>query len=189
MNIIEEAILYGTIMHQGKVRKINNIPYIFHPLEVAQIISTMTSESEVIAAGILHDVVEDTDGSIKEIELRFGKRVAQLVMSETENKYHGQDKSATWERRKLETLDILNTSEDIGIHIMWLADKLSNIRSLRRGFEEKGDTIWESFNQKDPAMHCWYYATVAKYIKDSLGATEAYKEYVGHINHLWPGTV
>ena len=44
MNKIEEAIIYATVMHQGKVRKLGNIPYILHPLEVAQILSTMTDE-------------------------------------------------------------------------------------------------------------------------------------------------
>ena len=44
MNLLEEAIIYSTIMHQGKVRKINNSPYILHPLEVAQILSGMTDD-------------------------------------------------------------------------------------------------------------------------------------------------
>ena len=77
MNLLEEAIIYSTIMYQGKVRKINNSPYILHPLEVAQILSAMTNDIEIIAAGVLHDVVEDTDGTLKEIKKRFGDRVAR----------------------------------------------------------------------------------------------------------------
>ena len=76
MNKIEEAIIYATVMHQGKVRKLGNIPYILHPLEVAQILSTITDDQDVITAGILHDIVEDTDGTLQEIEKRFGERVA-----------------------------------------------------------------------------------------------------------------
>ena len=68
MNKIEEAIIYATVMHQGKVRKLGSIPYILHPLEVAQILATMTDDQDVITAGILHDIVEDTDGTLKEIE-------------------------------------------------------------------------------------------------------------------------
>ncbi len=63
MNILEESIIYATIMHQGKRRKFKGNPFILHPLEVAQILSTMTDDQEVIAAGILHDIVEDTDGT------------------------------------------------------------------------------------------------------------------------------
>ncbi len=99
MNKIEEAIIYATIMHQGKVRKLGNIPYILHPMEVAQILSTMTSDQDVITAGILHDVVEDTDGTLKEIEKRFGERVAFLVSSESENAYPEEGRSESWKRR------------------------------------------------------------------------------------------
>ena len=95
MNLLEEAIIYSTIMHQGKLRKISGSPYILHPLEVAQILSGMTDDIEIIAAGVLHDIVEDTDGTLKEIEKRFGSRVAGLVDSETEEEYAGEDRSAT----------------------------------------------------------------------------------------------
>ncbi len=52
MNIIEEAIIYATIMHQGKVRRFEDTPYILHPLEVAQILATLTDDEEIITAGI-----------------------------------------------------------------------------------------------------------------------------------------
>ena len=85
MNKLEEAIIYATILHQGNVRKFTSRPCILHPLEVAQILSTMTEDQDVITAGILHDIVEETDGTLEEIEKRFGKRVADLVSSDTEN--------------------------------------------------------------------------------------------------------
>ena len=53
MNKLEEAIIYATVMHQGKVRKLVNTPFILHPLEVAQILSMMTSDEDIITAGIL----------------------------------------------------------------------------------------------------------------------------------------
>ncbi len=96
MNKLEEAIIYATVMHQGKVRKLGSTPYILHPMEVAQILSTMTDDQDVITAGILHDVVEDTDGTLAEIEKRFGERVAFLVSSESENKYDGESPSESW---------------------------------------------------------------------------------------------
>ena len=84
LNMLDEAIIYATIMHQGKVRKFRGTPFILHPIEVAQILSTMTEDQEIISAGILHDVVEETDGTLDEIEKRFGKRVADLVASDSE---------------------------------------------------------------------------------------------------------
>ena len=188
MNLLEEAIIYATILHQGKTRKFKGIPYILHPIEVAQILSTMTDDQEIITAGILHDVVEDTDGTLEEIEKRFGKRVAQLVHSESENKYPGEDKNATWKKRKEESLLSLKNSNDTGVQMLWLADKLSNIRSLAREYAELGDGAWERLNQSDPAMHCWYYRSVAEYVELQLNKTGAFKEYISRINYIWPGT-
>ena len=118
MNKIEEAILYATVMHQGKVRKMGSIPYILHPLEVAQILATMTDDQDVITAGILHDIVEDTDGTLGEIEKRFGERVAFLVSSESENEYAGESRSESWKRRKEESLKVLGNTDDQGVRIL-----------------------------------------------------------------------
>ena len=186
--MLEEAIIYATVMHQGKVRKFNGIPYILHPMEVAQVLSTMTDDAEIITAGILHDIVEDTDGTLKEIEKRFGKRVASLVNSESENPYPDEDKSASWQRRKEESLIVLKNSTDIGVKMLWLADKLANIRSLARVYSERGESMWEMLHQSDPSMQCWYYKTIAETVELSLNKTGAFKELIKHINFIWPGT-
>ena len=67
----------------------------------------MTDDMEIIAAGVLHDIVEDTDGTLDEIRKRFGDRVAMIVDSETENDYPGEDRSATWLKRKEQSLEKL----------------------------------------------------------------------------------
>ena len=188
MKILEEAIIYATVMHQGKVRKFGNKPYILHPLEVAQILSTVTDDEEVITAGILHDIVEDTDGTLEEIEKIFGQRVAFLVSTESENKYPGEKREDTWKRRKEETLLALKNSTDIGVKMLWLADKLANIRSLSGMYSEYGDAMWDKFNQTDPEMQRWYYKSAAEMIELSLNRTGAFKELIKHINFIWPGT-
>ena len=188
MNKIEEAIIYATIMHQGKVRKLGSIPYILHPLEVAQILSTMTDDQDVITAGILHDIVEDTDGTLQEIKKRFGERVAFLVSSESENAYPEESRSESWKRRKEEALKILKDTDDQGVRMLWLADKLANVRSVARNYSEQGEKLWESFHQHDPEMHHWYYKTVAEQLELSLNKTGAFKEFIKHINFIWPGT-
>jgi uncharacterized protein (TIGR02172 family) len=188
MNKLEEAIIYATIMHQGKVRKFSGTPYILHPLEVAQILSTMTDDEEVITAGILHDIVEDTDGTLSEINRRFGKRVAFLVSCESENEYPGEAPGATWQRRKEASLLVLKNSTDIGVRMIWLADKLSNIRSLSGLYSERGETMWSGLHQSDPAMQRWYYRSVAEQVELFLNKTGAFKEFIKHINFIWPGT-
>ncbi len=188
MNLFEEAVIYSTVMHTGAIRKNRKIPYILHPLEVAQIISTMTDDLEVIAAGVLHDVVEDTDGTLKEIRKRFGDRIADMVASETENKYEGEDPSESWQKRKEETLLTLKSSTDLGVKMLWLADKLSNIRSIASAYSEKGEEAWKAFHQKDPERQHWYYKSVAEALELDLNRTGAYKEFIKHINFIWPDT-
>lgn len=175
-------------MYQGKVRKFKSVPYILHPMEVAQILSTMSDDQELIAAGMLHDVVEDTDGTMEEVEKRFGKRVAFLVASESENDYPGEDRSDTWKRRKEESLKILRNSDDIGVQMLWLADKLANIRSLAQIYGENGEKLWSMLHQSDPAEQCWYYRSVAESLELTLNRTGAFKELIKHINYIWPGT-
>ena len=188
MNILEEAILYATVMHQGKVRTFKGIPFILHPLDVARILSTMTDDQEVIAAGILHDIVEDTDGTLSEIEKRFGQRVAFLVSSESEEEYPGEEKSATWRRRKEGSLRVLQSSTDTGVKMLWLADKLANIRSLAQMYSEMGEAMWQELHQSDPAMQRWYYQSVAEALELNLNKTGAFKELIKHVNFIWPGT-
>ena len=188
MNLLEEAIVYSTIMYQGKVRKIKNTPFILHPLEVAQILSTMTDDFEIIAAGVLHDVVEDTDGTLGEIRKRFGERVAMLVDSETESEFPDESKADSWFKRKEYALEKLRNSTDIGVKMLWLADKLSNLRSLARSYGEVGEKLWENLHQKDPAMQLRYYKAIAEHTEMDLNKTGVYKEYIDRINYIWPGT-
>lgn len=188
MNMLEEAIIYATVLYQGKVRKFEHKPFILHPLEVAQILSTMTDDEEIISAGILHDIIESTDGTLPDIERRFGKRVAYLVESESEKKYPDQARSDTWKLRKEESLTVLRNSTDIGVKMLWLADKLSNMRSLSGLYSEKGEDIWQTLDQTDPVIQRWYYKTVAELIELSLNKTGAFKELIKHINFIWPNT-
>lgn len=178
MNVLEEAILFATDAHKGQMRKMAKTPYILHPLEVAAIIATMTSDLETMAAGVLHDTVEDCDVDPKEIKRRFGSRVAALVQSETEDKLSSRPASETWKERKDESLIMLMFTPDRDVRILWLADKLSNMRSFYRAYLKEGDGVWQHLNQKDPAMQAWYYRTIAAYLKDELGDTAAYAEYI-----------
>ena len=188
MKKLEEAIIYATIMHQGKTRKLGDSPYILHPLEVAQILSTLTDDEDVITAGILHDIVEDTDGTLPEIEKRFGARVAKLVSSETEFKYPDKDPKDTWQKRKEDSILMLKNSQDTGVKMLWLADKLANIRSLAGSYSAIGDKIWDTLNQKDPEKQHWYYKSIGEILELSLNKTGAFKEFIKQVNSIWPGT-
>lgn len=175
MSLFDDAARFAVEAHADMTRKGGGLPYILHPFEVATIAASMTSDEEVLAAALLHDVVEDAGVDFNELRERFGNRVADLVASETENKYPGVPKSQTWHRRKAESLEQLATATDDGVRILWVSDKLANMRSLWRMVRREGDAAWSHFNQADPSEHAWYYTSVAKYTSQ-LSATDAWQE-------------
>lgn len=184
MDLVSEAVVFSTKAHDGMRRRTSDIPYILHPLEVGAIIGTMTCKQEVIAAGILHDVVEDAGISINEIEEKFGKRVMQLVASETENKREDLPPEQTWRIRKEETLAVLKSTDDIEIMMLWIGDKLSNIRAIYRAFSAEGVAVWNNFNQRDAAAQEWYYRSIAKYTA-RLSNTGAWQEYTALLDKIF----
>ena len=176
MELVSEAIAFATKVHDNMRRKKSKVPYILHPLEAAVIVGTMTDDQEVIAGAVLHDVVEDTGVTIFEIEEKFGKRVRDLVESETENKRLELPASETWRIRKEESLEVLRNTDDIGVLMVWLGDKLANIRSIYRDFQQEGNKLWERFNQKDVNEHAWYYFSIVK-LTERLSHTSAWLEF------------
>ena len=169
-NMIKEAAEFADRAHQGVFRKGTEIPYITHPMETAAIVTAFTDEPEMIAAALLHDVIEDAGVTREELEEKFGPRVAFLVDGESE------DKSKSWVERKGATVERLKTATR-DEKILALADKLSNIRSTARDYLVLGDEVWQRFNQKDKEMQGWYYKGVAEALKEFKGHIY-YEEYV-----------
>ena len=176
MDKVTKAIEFAARAHDGMIRKKDKTPYILHPLEAATIVGTMTDNIDVICAAVLHDVVEDTDITIEEIEKRFGSRVRTLVESETENKREDLPPESTWKIRKEESLRELACCGDTDVLMLWLGDKLANMRSFYRIWKTEGDSMWQTFNQKDPLMQKWYYSTIAE-LTSPLREHSAWIEY------------
>ena len=176
MELVGEAIAFAAKAHDGMRRKKSDVPYILHPMEAAVIVGTMTDDQNLIAAAALHDVGEDADISIHEIEARFGRRVRELVESETEDKRADLPPAATWRIRKEESLAVLEKTDDIGVLMVWIGDKLANMRAIYRDFKVEGVQMWQRFNQKDANEQAWYYRSIAK-LTERLSDTSAWLEY------------
>ena len=176
MELVSEAIAFAVKAHDGMRRKKSESPYILHPMEAAVIVGTMTNDQNLIAAAALHDVVEDANINLDEIEAKFGKRVRELVQSETEDKRADLPPASTWRIRKEESLSVLKNTDDIGVLMVWLGDKLANMRSVYRDFKVEGIRMWQRFNQKDVAEQAWYYRSIADLTK-RLSDTSAWIEY------------
>ncbi|MBR2213723.1 MAG: bifunctional (p)ppGpp synthetase/guanosine-3',5'-bis(diphosphate) 3'-pyrophosphohydrolase [Eubacterium sp.] len=181
---LDDAIEFATKKHTEQTRKRENTPYILHPLEAAAVAAELTKDEDILIAAVLHDTVEDTDTSIDEVREKFGNRVAELVDSETENKREDLPPEETWEIRKKESLEHLKNSTDPAVKILWLADKVSNIRTLYRLYQKEGDDLWNHFNMKDIKKQAWYYRTVAELLSD-LEDTLPYQEYKQIVDYIF----
>ena len=176
MELVSEAIAFAVKAHDGMRRKKSEVPYILHPMEAAVIVGTMTADQNLIAAAALHDVVEDAGITLEEIKEKFGQRVWELVQSETEDKRADLPPSETWRIRKEESLAVLRNTDDVAVLMVWIGDKLANMRSIYRDFKVEGHAMWQRFNQKDVNEQAWYYRTIAA-LTERLSDTSAWLEY------------
>jgi GTP pyrophosphokinase len=130
-NLIKRAYQYAEQKHQGIFRK-SGEPYIHHLLEVAYILATLQGGPSTIAAGFLHDVVEDTDTTVEDLKRLFNDDVASLVESLTkiqQLKLSQRDKKdfLAEDHRKI----FIGMARDIRVIIIKLADRLHNMRTLQ----------------------------------------------------------
>lgn len=132
--LIEDAYLYAKEKHTGQFRKSGD-EYIVHPLEVALILSEYQTDPVTIMAGLLHDVIEDTEASYEEVKELFGEEVALLTEGVTKLGQY-KFKGAELEQEKLDAQAknyqkmLLAMAKDIRVIIVKLADRLNNIRTL-----------------------------------------------------------
>lgn len=180
MELVSRAAVFAVQAHDGMRRKKLDIPYILHPMEAAAIVGSLTTDQETIAAAVLHDVVEDTPVTIEQVAAQFGARVAELVATETEDKRKQIPPEQSWRLRKEEAIALLRRTTDLHVKMIFLGDKLANMRAIYQQWVQEGDAMWQGFHQTDPAQHGWYYRTIAENVRefeDSL----AWKEYDGLI--------
>ncbi len=182
--MVEKAVIFAAKAHEGMLRKGTSIPYIVHPIEAGAIAASLTDDTEVIAAAILHDVLEDTDTTESDIEKEFGSEVLRLVKGDSENKREDLPPEETWKIRKSETIDYLKNKADKKEKIIALSDKLSNLRAIYRDYINLGDKFWNRFNQKDKNEHAWYYGSFVETLSEYKG-TAAYEEYCELINKVF----
>lgn len=169
--MVDKAIEFATKAHEGQLRKGTKRPYIVHPIEVGDIVSTMTRDEEIISAAILHDTIEDCEGVTKEVLAKeFSDRVAWIVAQESE------DKSKSWIERKATTVKHLCIAP-MEVKMVGLADKLSNMRDINRDYPVYGEELWKRFRMQNKEMIGWYYKSIQEVLRETFSGVPAYEEY------------
>ena len=156
---MEKAIELAAKAHQGQVRKGTDVPYITHPFSVGIILARAGCKEEVIAAGILHDTVEDTPATLEDLREEFGDAVAEIVKGVSE-----PDKSLPWEDRKKHTIEFLKTAS-LDVRLVTCADKLHNIRTIASAYRKIGNQVWDRFKRGKKEQE-WYYRNLVEHLCD-----------------------
>ncbi|NIA18264.1 MAG: HD domain-containing protein [Actinobacteria bacterium] len=166
---IQKAINMAAEKHLGQKRKSTGRPFVVHPFSVGFLLSEFTHDEDIIAAGFLHDVLEDAKGyTFLDMKRDFGLRVAEIVKENSEDKYPGgiKNKKTTWETRKKKKLRQLKNAGRDAL-IVSAADKIHNLKSIIRNYEQFGEKLWKKFNAP-PEKKYWYYREAVDVITKKL---------------------
>jgi (p)ppGpp synthase/HD superfamily hydrolase len=168
--IIFKAAKTAALLHKSQLRK-DGTPYIEHPISVAQIVGQYTKDPEVIAAALLHDVLEDVSKTIYSQEQfikNFGKNIHRMVvdMSDKLDPISDAEESATWKERKLKKI---NQAEnfDADTLLIFCADKIHNCYDFIRIIEIDGPDFWKTFHTSREE-ELWYYESCLSIVRKNM---------------------
>ena len=158
-SLIEKAVRIAVRAHNGQMRKETDLPYVMHPFMVAFRLSKYGFSDEVVAAALVHDVVEDTSFVKEELIKELGDNVWKIVESVT------NDDALPWEEKKLKYIESVRNA---GVEAKAVAtvDKIHNLESLLIAFEKYGDVVWTHFN-RGMDKKIWFEENMLKMLKES----------------------
>lgn len=159
--LVHSAMDFAALAHQAQRRKKADTPFISHCAMVGAMLQAAGLPETVVAAGLLHDIIEDTDVTLGELEEQFGSEIAELVNGVSE-----KSKSQPWAERKTGYLEKLRAAPDGSLAIV-AADKIHNINSMLMHKEAGGD-LW-SISKGSQEQQLWYFRTVKEILHDRFG--------------------
>jgi (p)ppGpp synthase/HD superfamily hydrolase len=162
----DAALALAARAHRAQLRKGTDIPYIAHPVHVSLILIRHGFGEDLAIAGLLHDVVEDTDVPLDRITAEFGDVVARLVAAVSETKT-ANGAELPWEQRKAEKLARLREG-GADVAALKAADALHNARSIIADLRQDGPAVWGRF-KRGADQTCWYYREILEGVRAKLG--------------------
>lgn len=156
--VLERALRRAAVAHREQRRKGTDVPYITHPVQVAWILRQAGfTDEELLAAALLHDVVEDCGVPLEQLAAEFSPRVAEMVGRLSERKTDADGQPRPWEDRKREHLDHLHDAP-LDVRALVLADKLHNLQTIALDLAA-GVDVFSRFNAPRDRL-LWYYRAV-----------------------------
>lgn len=154
--LLHRAVTFAAQAHRDHVRKGTTIPYISHPFLVMTILDRLGFDDEVLAAALLHDVLEDTPVTEAELRGRFGSRIAELVRWVSETKKDPEGNPVPWEQRKSQKVEHLRHAP-VEAKAIALADLLDNFHMTALEVTQLGPSVWDRFNapRAKRLEHAW----------------------------------
>jgi len=158
-NLIEKAAQISVSAHKEQRRKTDGSPYAVHPIMVAFLLDRHGFSDDVIAAALVHDVLEDTDFPREEIINILGQDILEIVDKVSE------DKSLEWKARKEKYIETVKQSNE-KVKAVSIGDKIHNAKSLIAFHKEHGAETWDKFN-KPKDLKLWFEKEMLKAFKET----------------------
>lgn len=156
--LVERALRIAAHHHRRQVRKQSDVPYLTHPAGVALILARAGFTDEtILAAALLHDVVEDTDYTADQLAAEFPPQVTEYVTALTEQKLDEAGTGRPWQVRKQEHIARI-AAAPLAARAVALADKLHNLGTMLYDLD-RGEDVWQRFNAP-PDKVVWYHGSM-----------------------------
>ncbi|ADO84300.1 HD domain-containing protein [Ilyobacter polytropus] len=183
VDIFQRALTLATKAHKNQCRKGTTTPYIVHPVMVAMLLREEGCPEHLILSGLLHDTIEDSHITYEDINTKFGKKVAKIVLHLSD-----KDKSLPWETRKQCEIDFLKkdaTPEEI---IVACADKFHNISCISADYKQAGNHVWKRFNAPKEKQRWYYYELLNIFENNSetLESLSLYEKFKNKVYEVFP---
>ena len=160
---IQKAIKLAAEKHAGQVRQGDGLPFTVHLFEVAWILENYTNDENVIAAGLIHNVVNNVDDySLVDVKNDFGELIMAIVFDVSEDKDAGGDLGgqASWEERKTKYLQHMETMSQEAM-LICAADKIVNLIAISDSMKTGEKDLWTKMGVESNKLF-WFYGEVLK---------------------------
>ena len=158
INLIEKAARIAVSAHKDQLRK-DDSPYIVHPFMVALKLVKYNFSDTIVAAALVHDVLEDTEFPKDKLRDELGDEVLEIVKAVT------NDSSLSCEEKKIKYIETVRNGPE-GAKAVSIADKIHNFESLIAAYSEQGPDIWKKFNSNEK-QRAWFEKEILKMFKEA----------------------